>query len=260
MKSKRSPVQSSRMDALKLEEVQFITDYLPGKGDLEKSFLFNCLMFGGYRINELLHQQKDWLHINDEYSKSMGLDYIQVPQKGEFCQCRDCKIQAYLESESNKDGVVYTAAWQKEVLKSFDVDNVNGRYWQPKTADGARKIPILYDSFRNELINFYITNKRLDYSRQWAWKQIKEISMDIWGFDELPSKNEKGVYRIPKRDLYPHAMRATAASLWAMRGINATALKEIMGWSSIEIADIYVMSDEKQALLTCKNLVNGGKQ
>jgi hypothetical protein len=42
-----------------------------------------------------------------------------------------------------------------------------------------------------------------------------------------------------------------------MRGINATALKEIMGWSSIEIADIYVMSDEKQALLTCKNIVEG---
>jgi len=246
------------MDALKLEDVELITKSLL-ELEPETKFLFNCLMFGGYRINELLHQQPSWLHINDEYSKSIGLDYIQIPQKGEFCQCRDCKIQAFLEEASNKEGVVYTASWQKEILKSFDAGNVKGRYWEPKTLDGARKIPILYDSFRSELVNFYAKNKRLDYSRQWAWKQIKELSMGVWGFDEVPSTNAKGVYRIPKRDLYPHALRSTAASLWAMRGINATALKEIMGWSSIEIADIYVMSDEKQALLTCKNLVGENK-
>lgn len=257
MKAKR-PVQSSRMDALKLEDVNLITNTL-SELEPEKRFLFNCLMFGGYRINELLHQQADWLHINDDYSKSMGLDYIQIPQKGEFCQCRDCKIQAFLEDECKKEGVVYTAAWQKNILKSFDADTVKGRYWEPKTLDGARKIPILYDVFRNELTKFYAINKRLDYSRQWAWTQIKELSMFAWGYNDLPSMNKKGVYRVPKRDLYPHAIRATAASLWAMRGINATALKEIMGWSSIEIADIYVMSDEKQALLTCKNIVGENK-
>ncbi len=254
------PVQKSKMFALHLDEIAAITKKLNESNLVMKRFLFNCLVYGGYRTGELLHQQKEWIHINDEYAKSIEMDYVQIPERGQFCSCRACKLQTYLEQESSKEGVVYNKVWYEEIIKKFNPDIIDGRYWKPKTIDGARKIPILYDDFKNELIDFYQTkgNNKLDYSHQWIWEHIKEISIMIWGYTDVPSKSKDPLhepYRRANRRLYPHALRATAASLWALKGINATALKEIMGWSSVAIADIYVMSDEKQALLTCKALV-----
>jgi integrase len=45
------------------------------------------------------------------------------------------------------------------------------------------------------------------------------------------------------RDLYPHALRATAATMLAYEKISAPTLKYIMGWSSLQAAEDYVKSD-----------------
>ena len=47
--------------------------------------------------------------------------------------------------------------------------------------------------------------------------------------------------------VYPHALRATAASAHASRGVSAYSLMSTMGWSDIGTARAYIRSNEEQA-------------
>ena len=249
-------VQQSKEDVLKLDDIRIIEEWLSKNNLHLNKFAFVCLTYGGFRASELVHMQKDWIHINDEYSRKLELDYIQIPEKGQYCDCRDCKLQHFLDVEQNKIGVKYTKKWYSEIRKKFDANNAEGRYWEPKTKAGIRKIPIVYDVFREELFKFYEQNNRLNYSRQWVWNTINNISKTIWGSKDVFNPKSNKYECVLNKPLYPHALRATAASLWAFKGMNATALKSIMGWSSIEIADIYVKSDETQSLHAAKDIAD----
>ncbi|QLG61108.1 tyrosine-type recombinase/integrase [Halorarum salinum] len=46
--------------------------------------------------------------------------------------------------------------------------------------------------------------------------------------------------------LYPHALRATAATYHAYHGLPATALQSFMGWGKISAANKYVRLSGKQ--------------
>lgn len=259
MKIDKKP-QKSKEFVLKLDEIETIIKWLDEHNKPLERFVFISLTYGGFRASELVHMQKDWLHIDDIYSQQLGVNHIQIPGKGQYCDCYDCKLQTFLETEQKKEGVIFTKEWYNKIRKDFDYDEFKeGRYWEPKTVAGERKIPIVYDVFKNELVKFYSNKNQLNYSRQWVWGVISDISKDIWGyktvFDVKTSKNRI----ILNKRLYPHALRATAASLWAFKGINAAGLKSIMGWNSIDIADIYVKSDEKQALLMAKRIADSEK-
>lgn len=246
--------QKSKDFVLNLNEIDMVMKYIDDyKLNIEK-FIFVCLTYGGFRVSELSHMRRSWIHVNDEYTKQLNVNFIQIPEKGEYCDCRDCKLQHFLEEEVKKGGVKYTKQWYQEIRKNLDYDKLEGRYWQPKTPSGVRKIPIVYDIFQNEVIRFYTNKDKLGRTRYGVWNIINRLSDNIWGSKEVFNSKKDKHERVLNRKLYPHALRATAASLWALKGINATALKSIMGWSNIEIADIYVKSDEAQALLTAKNI------
>lgn len=252
-------VQESKDDALNLNDIRIIEKWLDTNNIRLNKFVFVTLTYGGFRASELVHMQKDWLHIDDEYSKKLELDYVQIPKKGQYCDCRDCKLQHFLEVEKVKIGVKYTKEWYTAIRKTFDATGAEGRYWEPKTNSGERKIPIVYNTFRDELLKFYEKNEKLEYSRQWVWNAVNNISKSIWGFKDVFKAETNKHECILNKPLYPHALRATAASLWAFKGMNATALKSIMGWSSIEIADVYVKSDETQAMHMAKDISNKEK-
>lgn len=259
--------QSSREDALSNADIKLIFDWLSNEDHNKKlrRLVFSSLTFGGYRANELLHQRPEWIHIGDNESIQLGkkfgfdkLDHVRIPAKGEFCTCRDCKLYAFIESQKEPDKE-YNKAWYSEKKKEFDPKKIEGRYWQPKTKYGARLIPILHPIFKDELQKFYFLqhNIRLDYTRQWVWLQIEDIARGTWGYTEVPSKSKNPLYkpyRKPNRVLYPHALRATAATFWADNGMNATFLRKIMGWSNMETADLYVQSDEKLSLATARSI------
>lgn len=251
--------QMSREDALSLKEVETILKHLKSDGDEMKTFVFVALVYGGFRASELAHMRRDWMHINDDYSKKVGVDYIQIPNKDVWCDCYDCRLQAFLDRESAKEGTIYNKTWYSEIRKKFKSEHEKGRYWRPKTKDGERKIPITYDIFRDYLTKFYSEHEKLYRSRNWIWGQINRLTKEIWGeHDEINPRTSKTTL-VPNRPLYPHALRATTATLWSVSGMNATALKEIMGWSSIEIAEIYVQSDELQALKSAQDISDGKK-
>ena len=98
-----------------------------------------------------------------------------------------------------------------------------GGLWRPKSAAGARMIPIakplvqpIHDYFRK-------CPGGLGFTRQAAWKRVKRRAEQA---------------SIPY--LTPHALRATAATMFALAGFNAAELCLMMGWSDINRAWHYI--------------------
>lgn len=52
---------------------------------------------------------------------------------------------------------------------------------------------------------------------------------------------------VNEEDIYPHALRATAATEMALYDISAAALSSIMGWSDISTARAYIRASDENA-------------
>lgn len=95
--------------------------------------------------------------------------------------------------------------------------------WKPKTAKGARTIPLMPQA-REVLTKYFQDKSEVEMNRVTAWNIVKRV-----------------VSRIkPFKKCYPHALRATFASILANRGMDGAQLKYIMGWSKLETANNYI--------------------
>ena len=102
--------------------------------------------------------------------------------------------------------------------------------WHSKSEASARSIPIpetmirtLHTFLRESPEGFHLT-------RQALWQKIKGIAKKA----KIKAKG------LSKDTIYPHVLRATAASRLATAGMSAPALCYIMGWSSIEMGQHYI--------------------
>jgi integrase len=95
----------------------------------------------------------------------------------------------------------------------------NGGEWTPKTKSGARVIP-LTDPIRDDVrayLNQYPNG--LDMTRQNAHRITKRI-----------------LRRAGVKQGFPHALRATCATMLASAGLNAAQICYLMGWTSLDTA------------------------
>lgn len=97
-------------------------------------------------------------------------------------------------------------------------------YWSPKTKSGIRRVPV--PGFLLSILEKYLANnpQGLQVSRRGAYKRIVTLGKRA----ELPVK------------VFPHALRATCATLLGSRGFTAVELCAVMGWSRLEIGEHYV--------------------
>jgi len=112
--------------------------------------------------------------------------------------------------------------------------------WKPKTRSGVRVLPIV-DAIRNDLFTYINQSpKGFNLTRQAIWWNVKQIS-------RRAGIKQKG---LAKDTIYPHALRATAATFLASKGMDAQALAYVLGWSNIAIAQHYI------TLARAKNLAH----
>jgi len=105
-------------------------------------------------------------------------------------------------------------------------------YWQPKTKAGSRIIPI--PAFlRRYIYEFYQQEPEgLEITRQSAWYKVRALTKRA----KLPV-------------VFPHALRASAATLFAAKGLTGTELCYVMGWSRLEVGESYVrISQARQGI------------
>jgi len=124
---------------------------------------------------------------------------------------------------------------QAEELQSevnISMEDAVERQWQPKTSRSARTIPFDFDvRVKLALEAFFEEFERWEKSAATVNRRINRLE------DISPVKTR----------LYPHALRATAASYHASRDISIHSLMSILGWSDPSTARSYVNANPDQA-------------
>lgn len=164
---------------------------------------FICLLGGrlGLRAGEISHFQTDWVDWNRKL--------IQIP-KHEPCACGYCQRQARQEAAHTD---------------TLTTDSALDSRWHPKTVASARSIP--FDlSLRIELSveRFDSRYEAFPKSRSTINRRVQEAAEQA----ELTGR------------VYPHCLRATAASHHAYKGVAPVPLQALMGWSDLATAQKYI--------------------
>jgi len=134
---------------------------------------------------------------------------INVPYY-EPCSCGYCVQQAKQEAEHNDDLTLEEA--------------MEGR-WHAKTRQAARAVPFNFSNrVQNVVEDFFKEFEEYPNSRLSVNRRIRQ------------AKRHTDI----ERHIYPHALRATAATYHAYKGLPALALQNLMGWSNLETAQKYL--------------------
>lgn len=199
-------VRHSREDALTDREFESLVD---AAHDLDEPFESEAtfILFAGGRLGlratEITHIREPWIN----WQRSM----IEIPQH-DPCDCGYCYKQARQSVDYRPDETTFE--------EQFD-----GR-WRPKTSKGARSIPFDFDDRVQAVVEaFFDDREEYPKSRVSINRRVTQLAESA-GMDP--------------DDVYPHALRATAATFHAYRGVTAAPLQALMGWAKLATAEKYI--------------------
>lgn len=204
----------------------------------------------GLRKGELAHLKEGWI---DWSAGTITIPEHQPCRKGQHGEevCGYCRRRAEDRHDTNnidrQDAIeaiqhVSEGSVEQDVLEAkaaqlieevnITMDEAVSMQWKPKTDHAARTIPFDFD-VRVEL----------------ALEQFFE-TFDSW--EKSASTANRRINRLQDKsnvecNVYPHSLRATAASYHASRDISVHSLMSIMGWADPSTARNYVAADPSQA-------------
>lgn len=158
-----------------------------------------CLMAGrlGLRAGEIAHTTIEWI----DWDRKL----IRIPEQ-EKCTCGYCRRQAKQEADHNKN-LSFAQAMRSR--------------WHPKTVASARVIP--FDvSLRVELCVERFADRYSEFpnSRSTINRRVHQAA------------EHSGI----SGRVYPHCLRATAASFHSYCGVQPVPLQALIGWSDLSTA------------------------
>ena len=164
----------------------------------------------GMRVGEIRHLSSEWI----DWRRQM----IEIPRHEPCNMGRDNNMCGYCRQAARR---------LTEYHDDIGMDEAGEMQWKPKTEAAAREIPYAV-SPRTEMVieRYFDSYERLQISTTGISRRV----------DRLADLAED----VDPESTYPHCLRATAASHWAARGLNAVALKSMMGWSDFNIALKYI--------------------
>lgn len=126
--------------------------------------------------------------------------------------------------------------FQEQALRVPAIEGV----WSPKSGAGARTVPYGWSNFSREALGrFFTAENALKVSEVTVWRRVKKIA------------KAAGV----EKRVYPHSLRATAATQFASMGLGEAELCAIMGWENLKTAAHYI----KVAGVKVKEALERGK-
>jgi integrase len=212
-----SGVRHSKQDSLDEREFELLvegTRELKGYRQTEAEFIVFVLGRLGLRRGEITHLKREWIDRREKLIKIPGHQPCTKGQNGGMCgHCRQLVKQA-------------------ADINEIPVSEIKGNWWRPKTESAVRGIP--YD-----------------------WSPRAEIAIDRFceHFDSFTRSSTAVSRRIKaaaehapqldKDDIYPHALRATAATYQVSRGLGVHALTSMMGWANLSTAQVYISNSDE---------------
>ncbi len=219
-------VHFSKRDALNQHEFEQL---MRGAHKLEDYYSlqarFVLLLAGrlGLRRGEITHMTKDWV----DWDREM----VCIPEherciKGRETMdiCGMCRQNAKQRAEHNDD---------------LTIEEAERLAWIAKTEDAVRDIPFGFHPRMTLVIEeFFGTWDAWPLSANAVTRRVdraaEESSLD--------------------RNVYPHALRATAASYHAGRGLDVIPLQSMMGWAQVSTAHRYVKSNGENTARALHNI------
>lgn len=165
----------------------------------------------GMRKGEMTHMTRDWV----DWNRNMICVPAHEPcikAKNSMGICGYCLQNAKQKSDHNED---------------MSLEECKERCWVAKTEQAVREIPFDFHPRVSLIIQEFF--ERFD-----AWPvSASGITRRV--------KKSVDKSNLEKR-VYPHSLRATAASYHAGRGLDSIPLQSLMGWADITTARNYVQA------------------
>lgn len=169
--------------------------------DLQARFVILVSGRLGLRGGEISHIKKHWLDFDREM--------INIPYY-ESCDCGYCYQQAKQEANHNEN---------------LTIEEAMENRWHTKTEQSARTIPYSFsERIMNTIDKFFKKYDKYPRSRHSVNRRIEQAKRNT----DLDIR------------IYPHALRATAATHHAYRGLPGIALQNLMGWTHLKTAQKYL--------------------
>lgn len=211
--------RQAKEDALDAVEFQLLLEGARRLDDYQgQQARFAILLCGrlGLRRGELTHLREDWV----DWRRNM----ICIPRhqpcvkgRGGGVPCGDCKQKARQYVDHAPDDVDLT------------YEQALARRWEPKTDAAAREVPFDHDPrVQLEIERFFDRFDRWPVSYAVAGRRITAAAEAA---DDLDADR-----------VYPHCLRASAATYHANRGLQQTPLQALMGWADMSTAQSYIRS------------------
>lgn len=171
--------------------------------------LFVVLVAGrlGLRIGEIAHARREWVSFEKGLLEVPSQDRCRKGREGGICGY--CRRQAHRTAETS----------------GRDLEALLASYWEPKTSAAERAVPFEFDERVEHIVRaFFDYYSGTPFSVNTARRRVSQAV-------EASTLS---------RRIYPHCLRATAASHLAYDGLNVPALQAMMGWAKIETAEKYI--------------------
>lgn len=204
--------RNAHQDALDEKEFEQLLD---ATSDLKEPYNAECrliLLLGGrlgMRAGEITHLREDWINWQKEIIRIPSYDRCDLGRDGE--RCGYCK-KAARQAVRKNDGLEYEEALADR--------------WSPKTRQSVRSIPFGFDDRIAETLEaFFFHRDHYPRSRCSVNRRVNRIAQAA-GYDD--------------DRIYPHALRATAATYHAYQGLPIAALQSLFGWADMSTPQKYI--------------------
>jgi len=170
----------------------------------------------GMRSGEIAHMRSGWIN----WRRGM----LHIPQHQDCIKGKDDTACGHC---------MQSARQMLEYDSDMSMDEALDECWSPKTDAGSRDIP-LDASVRAELAmeEYFDKYDRVKCSQTVIARRVNNAAERVDG--------------LSKENVYPHALRATAATFYASRGLEPLALQSMMGWSNFSTAHHYIQTSGEQ--------------
>lgn len=210
----QNDVRHTKEDALGDRDYQLLLEGADAIEDDDRAFQarFIILVAGrlGLRAGEICHMSEDWLNRSKNMIEIPRFDPCSKGRDGSICGYCETKVKQYLE-------------YNEELTRQEAVDSC----WSPKTEAAARRVPYDFDPRANLVVErFFDRYDQFPHSRSSINRRVSRAAQHADGLNP--------------DDVYPHALRGTAATFHASRGLNAIALQSLFGWAQLSTAQAYI--------------------
>jgi len=197
---------------------------LPEPRDFQARFI--VLVGGrlGLRPGEICHSEREWINWRE--------NMIEIPRYSPCTKGNDGAECGYCRDQSRQ---------MTEYNEGISFEDALAQCWSPKTEAAARSVPFDFDS-RAEIIveRFFDRYDAYPRSRTSINRRVKAAA--------------EAADEIEAADVYPHCLRATAATFHASRGLNAVTLQAMFGWASLSTAQKYIRKSGKATQRELQNI------